>query len=198
LTAYADRRYLARLVGEGDMVNGALLSVQEHDIPTLIEILKDRPGVINAISTDRLMQSFDEMLSEWIIIMSGLLTLMAAIISFAVIYSTSAINISEREREIASLLALGWTPQEASGMVTAEILPMGITGLIIGLPLSRLIPHWMSYAFDSEVFRVPTDIDFYSNVQVAAILLIFVLIARMICLQKAAKTDILKALGTRE
>ncbi len=198
LTGYADRRYLAGLLREGDMVNGARLTVADQYKQGIIETLKDRPEVISAVSSERLVQSFDEMLSEWVVMMSGLLILMAAIISFSVIYSTSAINISEREREIASLLAIGWTPEEASDMVTADIIPMGILGLAVGMPLSRLIPRWISYAFDSEVFRVPTEIGTYSYVQVGALLFIFVLIARLICLRKAAGTNILKALGTRE
>ncbi len=198
LTAYADRHYLARLVGESDMVNGALLSVPQHELLSVIEQLGDRPGVISAASRTRMIESFDEMLSEYILIMSGVITLMAALISFAVIYSISTINISERRREIASLLAMGWTPDEASGMVTAEIIPMAILGTAIGLPVGSLIPQWMAYVFDSEVFRVPTDISLEAYIQVAAVLMIFVIVSRIVCLHKAKKVNILEALSARE
>ncbi len=198
MTAYADRRYLARLVGEGDMVNGALLSVPHHELTDTIGRLGDRPGILSAVSQSRMIESFNEMVSKVILIMAGIITLIAGLIAFAVIYSTSAINISEREREIASLLAMGWTPQAASEMVTADVLPMGFIGLALGLPVGRILVDLLSFMFDSEMFRIPRLINFEIYVQVSAILMIFILLSRLICMRKASKVDMLKALGTRE
>lgn len=67
-----------------------------------------------------------------IMIFAGLLTVL-------VIYTLTNINISERNREIATLMVLGYQNGEVSGYIFREIFINSIIGILLGYPLSCLL-----------------------------------------------------------
>ncbi len=67
-----------------------------------------------------------------IMIFAGLLTVL-------VIYTLTNINISERNREIATLMVLGYHSGEVSGYIFREIFINSIIGILFGYPLSCLL-----------------------------------------------------------
>lgn len=67
-----------------------------------------------------------------IMIFAGLLTVL-------VIYTLTNINISERNREIATLMVLGYRNGEVSGYIFREIFINSLIGILFGYPLSCLL-----------------------------------------------------------
>ena len=67
-----------------------------------------------------------------VIVFAGLLTAV-------VIYTLTNINISERNRELATLKVLGYHDKEISGYVYREVYVDTTVGIIFGYPLSTLI-----------------------------------------------------------
>ena len=67
-----------------------------------------------------------------VMIFAGLLTVL-------VIYTLTNINISERNREIATLMVLGYQNNEVSGYIFREIFINSIVGILFGYPLSCLL-----------------------------------------------------------
>lgn len=61
------------------------------------------------------------------------LVLSAAVLGFVVLYNLSAINISERVREIATLKVLGLYPSEVTGYIGRESAILTLIGTILGL-----------------------------------------------------------------
>ncbi len=63
----------------------------------------------------------------------------AALLDFVVIYTLTNINVSERERELATLMVLGYHDREVTGYIFREIYMTGGIGIALGLPLGCLL-----------------------------------------------------------
>ena len=63
----------------------------------------------------------------------------AALLNFVVTYTLTNINISERERELATLMVLGYQDNEVAGYIYREIYITGGIGILFGLPLGALV-----------------------------------------------------------
>lgn len=67
-----------------------------------------------------------------VVIFAGLLTAV-------VIYTLTNINISERNREIATLMVLGYHDKEVTGYIYREVYVDTVIGILIGYPFSALL-----------------------------------------------------------
>lgn len=67
-----------------------------------------------------------------VVIFAGLLTAV-------VIYTLTNINISERNREIATLMVLGYHDKEVAGYIYREVYIDTVVGILFGYPLSALL-----------------------------------------------------------
>ncbi|MDE6690891.1 MAG: ABC transporter permease, partial [Clostridia bacterium] len=67
-----------------------------------------------------------------VVIFAGLLTAV-------VIYTLTNINISERNREIATLMVLGYHDKEVAGYIYREVYIDTAIGILFGYPLSALL-----------------------------------------------------------
>ncbi len=65
--------------------------------------------------------------------------LFAALLNFVVIYTLTNINISERNRELATLMVLGYRDREVTSYVFREIYLTGSIGIVLGLPTGCLL-----------------------------------------------------------
>lgn len=63
----------------------------------------------------------------------------AGLLTAVVIYTLTNINISERNREIATLMVLGYHDKEVAGYIYREVYIDTVVGIIIGYPLSALL-----------------------------------------------------------
>lgn len=72
------------------------------------------------------------MIAVVVVVFAGLLTV-------AVIYTLTNINVSERNRELATLQVLGYTDKEIAGYIYREIYIDTAVGILFGYPLSALL-----------------------------------------------------------
>lgn len=72
-----------------------------------------------------------------------MLIAMSAVLAFAVLFTLSNINISERERELATVKVLGFLPKEVYSYVNKETLILTLLGIILGLPAGYGITNFI-------------------------------------------------------
>jgi len=68
----------------------------------------------------------------------------AGLLTAVVIYTLTTINVSERNREIATLMVLGYYDREVTGYVYREIYINTLVGIIVGYPLAVLF-MWLVF-----------------------------------------------------
>ena len=78
-------------------------------------------------------------------------TVMAAALAFAVVFTLSNTNISERERELATIKVLGFRRREVYRYINKETIVLTLIGIVAGWPLGYLITRFLTY-----VLRMPS------------------------------------------
>ena len=82
----------------------------------------------------------------------GVMMGFALMMAFALLFNTMTVNVLEREREFATMRALGSGRATTSLLMTAESMILWIVTLVPGLLLGTWVAHQMGKAFSSELF----------------------------------------------
>jgi putative ABC transport system permease protein len=156
---YAERDFLNRLMRDGDLANGARLSVARGLEDETAVRLRRMPAVSGVASRLDLLAYFERSVAESILISAGIVIFAAVVIAVGVVYNGARISLSERERELATLRVLGFTRGECS---TFFLMEQGIV-VLIGLPIGSLaglgLAAVLSQAFRTERYSFPVVIE---------------------------------------
>jgi putative ABC transport system permease protein len=82
----------------------------------------------------------------------GILVLFSSVLGFAIIYNSSVIALSERKRTLAALKALGMTNQEVAVYLWGEDGFLLFWGIILGLPLGKVLSELYAVAVSTDLF----------------------------------------------
>lgn len=114
------------------------------------------------------------------------LIIFSGILCALVIYNLTNINVSERNREIATLMVLGYKDNEVTGYIYREIYIMSIIGAILGLPCGYV---FMEFVFNLIDFGAISDINWWSWFIAPIITMIFSFLSTMLLRRRIVKTD---------
>lgn len=123
---------------------------------------------------------------------NSLVTVSIALIAFSallcalVIYNITNINVSERNREIATLMVLGYKNNEVTGYIFREIYIMSAIGAILGLPLGILFLQFVFYLID---FGSLSEIHWWTYLIAPIVTMLFSFLSTFFLYRKIVKTD---------
>ncbi len=69
----------------------------------------------------------------------------ALLTAFFVISTTMSMGITERVRQLGTMRCIGMTRAQVFGSVIAEVVPMGVVGLVLGIGLGFLLTSWIAW-----------------------------------------------------
>ena len=197
INAYMDLNELQNFINQGGLATSFMLKIDEQSIPLLQEkyLLSDV-----AQSIDDKGQRLQQM--EEIIATSGGLiytfAIIGMIIGFAIIYSTTIITLSERGRELASMMVLGMTPREVLSVVTFEQWFTAIIAMIAGIPMAKLLVIGLSNSLSNDVFTMPTDLSTTSFILAFLVTGFSIWIAQRVAAKKVKQLSLVEVLKSRE
>ena len=113
-------------------------SIHNSKKKQLSKQLMEQEGILNVTFQSDLVDRADDMLKSLNKVVFILIVL-AALLSFVVLYNLSNINISERRREIATLKVLGFYDSEVDDYIVKENRILTFIGIILGLSLGILL-----------------------------------------------------------
>ena len=160
------------------------------------ELLKNN-SIINVIHTETLMHSTSDMIKSLDLIIAVLIILAAAL-SFVVLYNLSNINITERKREIATLKVLGFYNKEVDNYITRENLILTILGIIPGCVLGYFLMFITIGTVEMENTRFLRTIAPISYLYSGIIALIFTFIVNFVTHYSLKKIDMIESLKSVE
>lgn len=105
--------------------------------------VSDRDGVLAVVNITRMKHSFSFDLMNAVV---ALIVTLAAGLALAVLFTLASTNISERTREMATLKVLGFYRREVHAYVHKEMLTLTVIGILVGLPLGRLVAGLLTNA----------------------------------------------------
>ena len=123
-----------------------------------------------------------------IIVFAGLLTTV-------VIYTLTNINVSERNRELATLKVLGYHEREVSGYIYREVYIDTVVGILFGYPLSTLI---MLLLFDILGMGSLASVTWFWWLAAPVVVLLFTFIVTLMLKPKIKKIDMNESLKAIE
>jgi len=153
--------------------------------------------ILTVNSSQAVINKFDDVM-KLINMVVYLLIIMSAVLALTVLFTLSNINISERERELATMKVLGFKPKEVNSYVNKETFILTLIGIILGMPAG----YGITYAILSNVsiantaFQVRVSLGSYL---IAAILtLIFSVWVNQITNKSLRRINMVEALKSVE
>ena len=125
--------------------NGILANLSDSctDQIGFSEKLAEEDWILSSVSTEDLKATFSQAFTL-INLVVYVVFVLAACLAFVVLFTLASINISERERELATIKVLGFYDKEVHSYVNKETLILTAMGILIGLPVGALLSSMLT------------------------------------------------------
>lgn len=177
MPVYADRRWLAEILGCGDAITRIEMcgATDAASRDALFRAVKQMPRLeaLGQIAQDR--DAIQTQINSALGGMAASLIFFAAIIYFGSILNGALISMAERKREIATFRVLGYTPSETGAVFLRENLLTTIPGALLGIPVGMFLNLGMCAQYANDSFRVPAYLSPASMVLTLFLSLLFAL-----------------------
>ena len=127
-----------------------------------------------------------------------LLIVVASLLAIIVLYNLTAINISERTREIATLKVLGFYDGETNAYIYREALILTFISIGIGLILGIVLHSFVLNVIETDTRVLLRTIKWFSFVASGLLTLAFSLIMQIITYFKLKSIDMIESLKSVE
>ena len=131
-------------------------------------------------------------------LMLGFMLVFAGVLAAAILFNTATLTVLERQRDLATLRALGQTMREVSALITLEHALLTVLGLVLGLPLAVLAAKGLLRAFESELFSLPFVLAPQTVAFTLGGVLVVVLLAQWPALRRVARSSLAEQVRVRE
>jgi len=153
--AYLPLATLNRLMGEGERISGAALSVDGASLPDVIRHLHRRPLVSSVEQRLVGIRNFHDSMARTILTFTLIATGFGAVITAGVVYSSARVTLSERSRDLASLRVLGFDRYEVGYLLLGELALLTVLAMPLGYLLGNGLIALLVMGFDSDLMRIP-------------------------------------------
>ncbi len=120
----------------------ALMNTNRDTHEAYAEELSAKDGILSAVASASFGQNFDQAFQVIDLVVKIVITLAAAL-AFVVLFTLSTTNISERERELATIKVLGFFDKEVHLYVNKETLILTALGILLGMPIGKIFGIWL-------------------------------------------------------
>ncbi len=157
LNAFMDDQELQRFLQQGEISTSMLIKMDPAEIGPFKSKYRDAGNVASIESLKETEDKIRKMMDSYGFT-TWLMAILGGIAGFALIYNSSIISLSERQRELASLRVLGMTPKEVLRVITSEQWFLCALGILLGIPLAKGLGLAMSQAMSYDLYSLPADL----------------------------------------
>lgn len=150
-----------RMLREADVVSGCMLLVDSGMASAIETELSDMPGINSIASRQKEIDNITSLMGSSVMFV-GIMIFFSLILGLAIIYNSIVMSYNERKKELASLLTLGFTHAEVSGLMLKDTLIQAVPGLLIGLPTGRWLAVFYISSVSTDMFTFPVIISPFS------------------------------------
>lgn len=122
----------------------------------------------------------------------------AAALAFIVLYNLTNINITEREREIATIKVLGFYDKETNRYIFRENIILTVLGTILGLPMGKALHAYVMEQIKIDMVCFDVRVELQSYLISAALTIVFGLLVNLVLRRKIRAVDMAQALKSIE
>lgn len=189
---------LNRLLMEPPSIEYLSLLVDRLLEPTLYRELKSLPVASAVMLRQAAIDSFYDTVAEMLAVFTTMFSVLACVLGFGVVYNSARIALSERGRELATLRVLGFSRGEISYILLGEVAMLITVSLPLGCLLGWGLAQLMTAAFNTELFRIPLNIEPSTYGAAVSIALGATIASAAIVRRRVDHLDLIEVLKTRE
>lgn len=198
LSIYSSMDSVNYIFGEGKIANAAVLKLDDNAFEEDVkDKLRDMPSTgsvqSKTDSLNALMKNMSAMTSS-----VGVFIILAAVLSIAVLYNITTINIFERQRELATLKVLGFKDGEIKRLVFYENYLITAVGTVIALPLGKCLGTGMMSMSSTDSYYFQFVVKFRTYILSVALTFLFTMITNFILMKKIKSINMVETLKSGE
>lgn len=122
----------------------------------------------------------------------------AGLLAFVVLYNLTNINITERQKEIATIKVLGFYNKEVSAYIYRETAILSIIGTLVGLVLGIFLHAFVVKTAEVDMVMFGRSIGWLSFVLAAVLTLFFSLLVNLVMYRKLKNVDMVESMKAGE
>ena len=197
--AYMTKAYYEKAFGK--LPNAQTFAVKVNGDEEVSRALQADIAAMDGVSA---LNFYDEILNNFRTMVKSLDLIVAVIIissmslAFVVLGNLININISERQREIATLKVLGFRRREVQSYIYKENNLLTIIGALCGLPVGNLLEHYIMNLVEMEYVMFGRSIDWDSYAMAAGMTILFGLIVNLFMAKNLDRIQMVESLKSVE
>lgn len=195
---YLPRHYYEEDLGYELTYNQALFKLADKGTDEPVgELLRDRLKDAEGISTVQLLEDIIEPIEKMIqslnlVVM--VLIISAGMLAFIVLYNLTNINITERQREIATIKVLGFHPGEVGAYIYRETLALTFIGCAIGLVFGIFMHRFVTTTVEVDMVMFGRTVHAIHFLWSAIVTILFSVFVNFVMYFKLKKINMVESL----
>ncbi len=157
----------------------AVLSDSCTDEVAFSDTLGRQDGILSSISVESMKNDFAPAFTLLNMVVYVVIVL-AAGLAFTVLFTLATTNISERERELATIKVLGFFDREVHAYVNKETMILTGFGVLIGLPVGYILTDWLMGVLKLSSINFVTTVSMDSYFISAGLSVVFAIVVNFI------------------
>lgn len=146
---------LFRAMQVAPQVNMIHLAVDPQAMARLNATIKETPAVAGLADWAEVRRQFDATLSENLLTMVAIYTLIGVLIAVGVVYNAARIQLSERRHELATLRVLGFTRAEVAFVLVGEMMLLTLLAIPLGWMAGYGLARGLVGAMSTDLIQIP-------------------------------------------
>jgi len=155
------------------------------------------PGVLNLTFSSSMAEQIADMLKSMDTIIYVVI-IAAGLLAFVVLYNLNNINITERQRELATLKVLGFYDGEVASYVYRENMVLTVFGILAGVGIGAFLHGKVIRTVEVDMMMFGRSIFFRSFLYSGLITLAFALLVNGMMYYRLKKIDMIESLKSVE
>ena len=193
-------RDLANRLGINNQKNSLLLKSETDkplDTDTITSYLLKYDDVLSVVDISSVYQSVNNSMESFFFVIV-VIVIAAALLAFVVMFNLSNMNLTERQREIATLKVLGFNQRETFAYLSRENLLLTLVGILVGCAFGYLLHQYVIFSAEIDTIMFYRQLTIASLVISSVLTFIFSLINDIIMSFQVKKINMLESLKSVE
>lgn len=193
--------YYEKVYGENSEYNSIFFAGQkgdtQEDYNKIGEDILTQDGALSVSYMRDIEKQLDDMLKSLNLVIIVLI-ISAGMLAFVVLYNLNTVNITERQRELATLKVLGFYDLEVAEHVYRENVLLTFIGAAVGVVLGKFLHTFIIDTVEVDTAMFGRNINFSSYMYSLLFTILFSLIVNGIMYFKLKKIDMVESLKSIE
>ena len=194
---YINSKYLKEKTKFENIATTAYLNVEADKTNAIRKKLDGAPKVGVVEVRQETLNKYKDLMDSYGF-MSYILAIISLVVGFSIVYNSSVISLSERQRELASMRVMGMSVEEVLSVVSFEQWILGAFSVVLGIPMSILMMESMKQAYQTDLYAMPSKIGSFAFILSVMGTAAFIYLSQINVKRRIRNFDIVEVLKERE